>query len=144
MQRPTIYTLEGYADSGNVAPYNPSQAYFNQNFETMGAWYEVWRPSQLKKTAAALGVVAGAVATVIPGGQAIGIPLTAVSAGALTAAGAAAAVHETYRDKSGNEIKVPQGQEPPPGSVPVNKKADITAPLLIGALGALAAMFIAS
>jgi len=142
--RPTIYTLEGYADTGNVATYRPDQSYFNQNFETLGAFYEVWRPSQLKKTAAVIGVIAGAAASVLPGGQVIGIPLAAASAGALTTAAAASAIHETYRDKSGNEIKLPQGTPPPEGFEQVEKKVNAVVPLVVGGIGVLAALAIAS
>lgn len=140
---PMLITLEGDANDGYGAVYNPEDAYYKQKFSTLGGWgaFNFLRPSRLKKTTAVVGTVTSAVAPLTGPFAPV---VAAAGAGTLAASGALAAAHASYRKKGADE-----GTGYKPGQY-ANAEADVPAkkpvpwiPIAIAGGGLLAAFGLA-
>lgn len=161
MNRPNLYTLEGWPGSGFGVRYNVPlrgsyvqyDTYRNQDlqviqgYDLMGkTWLGrqleyVWKPDKLKKTAGALAVVAGTAAAVFPGGQFATAALWTAGASALVAGGAKT-VHQITKDDGGQAGPVPgTGYDPVKKPPPPPEEAKIPwTPIAVGIGGLLAAL----
>jgi hypothetical protein len=148
-KRPMLMTLEGNGflqNYKNLEPENYAGAYYNQQFATLGGWgaFDFLRPSKLKKTAGAITAVSTAL-TVVPGLQAVMAPVAGAAAGVTAGA---TLIHNVYARKGpSGEVEYysdAQGKNPiPAGNIQTKKKSPIV-PIVIGAVGILAALGIAA
>ena len=147
-------TLEGFNDRGDFSnhggldTFNPNLTYYAQDFAVMsgislGPLDYIWKPSKAKTTFGVIATGATLLTAVAPN------PITgAIAAGAGVAAGGMAAIHSTY-DKGGSGSPPATGTGyqpvgPNPGMTPEVKKPSLAMPLIVGAIGLIAAFGIAS